>query len=181
MLLENQIKNIRHTRSSDQAKTYLIDDAQLTLNKLLAVQERELKEIDEQMVEEARHLNDFQASYQRLVDDFRESEVITKNAEQVIANAQASISRAQVLIQVNEQKLVAAKKRLEELEVSKKRVQEDLIARSSKLESLQALLSMKKFLSEEELGVQAWAEVERVRQHEIQRLRDQIHSLVEQD
>jgi len=40
-----------------------------------------------QMAEEARHLNDFQASYQRLVDDSRESEVITKNAEQIITNA----------------------------------------------------------------------------------------------
>ena len=43
------------------------------------------------MVEEARHLNDFQASYQRLADDSRESEVITKKAEQVIAKAQALI------------------------------------------------------------------------------------------
>ena len=85
------------------------------------------------MAKEARHLNDFQASYQRLVDDSREFEVITKNAEQVIANAQAAIAKAQALIQVNEQKLAAAKKKLE-LEVAKKQVQ-DLTARSSKLES----------------------------------------------
>ena len=45
------------------------------------------------MAEEARHLNDFQASYQRLVDDSRESEVVTKNAEQVIANAQQQLPR----------------------------------------------------------------------------------------
>ena len=50
--------------------------------------------MEEQMVEEARHLNDFQASYQRLVDDSRESEVITKNAEQVITTAQAAITKA---------------------------------------------------------------------------------------
>jgi len=53
------------------------------------------------------------------------------------------------LIQVNEQKLAAARKRLEELEVTKKRVQKDLTTRSSKLESLQAQLAMKRFLSEE--------------------------------
>jgi len=57
-----------------------------------------------------------------LVNDFRESEVITKNAEQVIANALAAIAKAQALIQVNEQKLAAAKKRLEKLEVAKKQV-----------------------------------------------------------
>ena len=89
------------------------------------------------MAEEARHLNDFQASYQRLVDDSRESEVITKNAEQVIANAQADIAKAQALIRVNEQKVVG-RKRLEELEATKKRIREDLATRSSKLESLQA-------------------------------------------
>ena len=45
------------------------------------------------MVEEAHHFNEFQASYQRLIDDFRKSEVITKNAEQAIANAQAAMLR----------------------------------------------------------------------------------------
>ena len=54
------------------------------------------------MAKETRHLNDFQASYQKLVDDSRESEVITKNAKQVIENAQAAIAKTQVLIQVNE-------------------------------------------------------------------------------
>ena len=119
------------------------------------------------MAEEARHLNDFQASYQRLVDDSRESEVITKNAEQVIANALAAIAKAQALIQVNKQKLTAAEKRLEELEAAKKWVQEDLTARSFKLESLRAQLATKKFLSEKELRVQVWAEVEKARQREI--------------
>jgi len=37
--------------------------------------------MEEQMVEEAHHLNNFQASYQRLVDDSRKFEVVTKNAE----------------------------------------------------------------------------------------------------
>jgi len=62
----------------------------------------------------------------------------------------------QALIQVNEQKLAAAaRKRLEELEAAKKRNQEDLTARSSKLEFLQAQLATKKFLSEKELRARA--------------------------
>jgi len=48
------------------------------------------------------HLNKFQASYQRLVDDSIEFEAITKKAEQVMANAQAVIAKAQAFIQVNE-------------------------------------------------------------------------------
>ena len=151
------------------------------LNKLLATQECERKKMEEQMTEEAHHLNDFQASYQRLVDDSRESEVIIKNTEQVIANAQAAIAKAQALIQVNEQKLTVARKRLEELEAAIKWVQEDLTARSSKLESLQAQLATKKFLLEEELRVQAQAEVEKARQREMQCLWDQIYSLAERD
>ena len=82
MLLENQIKNICHTRNSEQARAYLmlveqleiclkklrtlekanlVDEAWLMLNKLLAAQECERKEMEEQMAEEARHLIDFQA------------------------------------------------------------------------------------------------------------------------
>ena len=64
------------------------------------------------------HFDKFTASYHSLVDDARESEVITKNAEQDIPNAQAAIAKVQALIQVNEQKLAAAKKKLEELEVA---------------------------------------------------------------
>ena len=47
--------------------------------------------------------------------------------------------------------------------------------------SLQTQLPTKKFLLEEELRVQTWAEVEKARQHKIQRLRDQIHSLAERN
>jgi len=52
-----------------------------------------------------------------LVDDSRKSEVVTKNTEQVITTARASITKAQALIQLNEQKLVAARKRLEEKKI----------------------------------------------------------------
>jgi len=79
-----------------------VDEARLMLNKLVIAKERERKEMKEQMAEEARHLNDLQASYKKLIDDSRESEVFTKNAEQVIATAQVVIAKAQVLIQVNE-------------------------------------------------------------------------------
>jgi len=54
-----------------------------------------------------------------LVDDSRESKVITKNAEQVITTARAAIAKVQTLIRVNEEKLVAARKRLKELEAAK--------------------------------------------------------------
>ena len=60
-------------------------------------------------------------------------------------------------------------------------VQENLTAHVSRLESLQAQLAMKRFLSEEELRVQALAEAERARQHEMWRLRERIHSLAKQD
>ena len=85
------------------------------------------------------------------------------------------------MIQVNEEKLAAARKRLEELEAAKKLVQEDLTVHSSRLESLQMQLAMKRFLSEKKLLVQAWTEVEKARQHEMQHLRDWIYSLVERD
>ena len=113
-----------------------MDVARSMLSKLLTAQEHERKEMEEQMAEEAHYLHNFQVSYQKLVDDSRKFEVVTKNAEQVITTALVDITKTQALIQVNEQKLTAARERLEELEAAKKLVQEDLIAHSSKLESL---------------------------------------------
>ena len=74
------------------------------------------------------------------------------------------------MIQINEQKLVVARKRLEELEAAKKLVQEDLSAHSYKLKSLQVQLAMKKLFTEEELRIQAWAKVEKAHQYEMERL-----------
>ena len=51
----------------------------------------------------------------------------------------------------------------------------------SRLVSLQAQLAAKRFLSEEELRVQALMEVEKALQHEMHRLREQIRSLAKQD
>ena len=133
------------------------------------------------MDEEAHHLHNFQADYHRLVNDSKESEVVIKSTEQVITTAQASIAKAQALIEVNEQKLTVARKRLEELEAAKKQVQEDLAAHSSRFKSLQTQLVTKRFLSEDELQAQSWAEVEMTCQQEMQRLRERIYSLTEQD
>ena len=85
------------------------------------------------------------------------------------------------MIEVNEQKLAAARKRLKESEAAKKLVQEDLVAHSSRLESLQAQLATKRFLSKEELQAQALVEAERARQHEMHHLWEQIRSLAKQD
>ena len=123
MLLENQIENISHTGSPLQARAYLVlveqlgsylkelkalentssmVEARSTLSKLLAAQEHEEKEIEEQMSEEARHLQHFQTDYQRLVGDSKESEIVIQSAEQVIATSQITIARVQTFIEVNE-------------------------------------------------------------------------------
>ena len=88
VLLENQIGNIGHTGGPSQARACLmlveqlgsdlkelkslenagsVDEARTTLDKLLAAQEHEQKEMEEQIAEEARHLQHFQADYQRLM------------------------------------------------------------------------------------------------------------------
>ena len=60
-------------------------------------------------------------------------------------------------------------------------IEESLSIHSSRLESLRTQLATKKFLSEEELWVQALMEAEKARQHEMHRLREQIRSLANQD
>ena len=80
--------------------------------------------MEEQIAEEARHLQHFQADYQRLTGDSKESEIVIQSAEQVISTGQVTIARAQALIETNEQKLVAARKRLEELETARTQAEE---------------------------------------------------------
>jgi len=84
------------------------------------------------------------------------------------------------LIKIKEQKLAAARKRLEELENAKIQAEENLSAHSSWLESLQAQLAAKRFLPKEKLWVQAQMEAERACQHEMHHLREQIRSLAKQ-
>jgi len=79
-----------------------MDEARSTLSKLLAAQEHERKDMEEQIVEEACHLQHFQADYQRLVGNSKKSEIIIQSAEQVIATARITIARMQVLIEANE-------------------------------------------------------------------------------
>ena len=104
-----------------------------------------------------------------------------QSAEQVIITARATIAKAEALIKINEQKLATARKKLEELEAAKTQAEENLSTHSSRLESLRAQLAAKKFLSEEELRVQALMEAEKARQHEMHRLREQIRALANQD
>ena len=78
-----------------------MDEARSTLSKLLTAQEYERKEIEEQMAEEACHLQHFQADYQKLFGDSKESEVVIQSAEQIIVTAQITIAKAQALIEVN--------------------------------------------------------------------------------
>ena len=92
--------------------------------------------MEEQMAEEARHLNDFQASYQRLVDDSRKSKVITKDAEQVIATTQAAIVKTQALISGKWAEACCYQEKVGGARAAKKQIQENITSRSFKLESL---------------------------------------------
>ena len=64
-------KDLRNMESSN-----LVNDAQQVLSKLRATQEREWKEVKEQIAKQAHHLNDSKASYQNLTDDPQKYEFI---------------------------------------------------------------------------------------------------------
>ena len=96
MLVEHlgtYLKDLRNLESTNP-----VDNAQVVLNNLRAIQEHERKEVEEQIAEHACHLNDFKVSYQNLTDDLQRFEIVTKNAEGVITSARAAIAKAHVLI-----------------------------------------------------------------------------------
>jgi len=80
----------------------------------------------------------------------------------VIASTRAAIAKAQALIH-DEQKLANEKKKVEELEAAKSRVQ----VHTSKLGALQTQLAVEKVLSDEKLRVQGLVEVEEALQRDI--------------
>ena len=62
----------------------LVADAQRVSENLCANWEREQKEIEERIADEAHCLHDFKACYQNLTDDLQRSEIVTKSAEGMI-------------------------------------------------------------------------------------------------
>ena len=98
--------------------------------------------------------------------------IVTKNVESIITSSRAMIAKEQALIQDNEQKLMNKKKKMEEFEVAKSQVQQEINVHTSKLEALLAQLVARKLSSNEKLRFQALAEVEEARQRDIQCLKD---------
>ena len=177
LLVEQLGLNLRELRSLENAGSF--HEARETLNRLLAAQEQERREVEEKITERTRLLEGFQADHQKLAVESKESEMIMQAAKQAILDSRAAIARAEVLIVVNEQKLATSEMRLAELEAAKVQIEANLSVNSSELESLR--VQAKRFLSEEDLRAQALMEAEKARQHDIHRLREQIRSLANQD
>ena len=110
---------------------------------LHATQELERKEIEEWIAEYTHHIEDSRVSYHSLINDIHQSEVVSKIAEDVIASARVAITKTQALIQYHELKLANEKRKVEELETTKHRVQKELNGHSSELEALRTQLASK--------------------------------------
>jgi len=171
--------NLQELESLENAGSF--SEAQATLTRLLAAQERERQEAEAQIAAEIRDLEYSQAACQKLASDSKESELSVQSTEQVILRARDTIAKAEVVLALNEEKLVALKKELEEQRAATARAEESLSLQSSRVESLRMQLAARNFLSEAELRDRAIREAERTRQHEIHRLREQIRSLANQD
>ena len=116
-------------------------------------QEQEQKEIEEWIAECNRHIDNFRVSYQSLIDDIHQSKIVSKTMENVIASAYVAIAKAQFLIQDHKLKLTIEKRKVEELETTRHRVQKELDAHSSKLE---ALRTQRNFCPMRSLGLRLW-------------------------
>jgi len=177
LVVEQLGQDLRELRSLEDAGSF--HEAQETLNRLLAAQEQERREVEEKITDNTRLLESFRADHQRLAIESKESEMVIQAAKQAILDSRAAIARAEAMIILNEQRLVVSEKKLAELEAAKAQVEANLSVRSSELESLR--IQAQGFLSEADLRAQAIMEAEKARQHEIHRLREQIRSLANRD
>ena len=69
---------------------------------LLIKQKREQKEIEQRIAECTSHIDSSRVSYQSLIDDIHQSEIVSKTAEDIIASARKAITKAQAVIQDHE-------------------------------------------------------------------------------
>ena len=171
--------NLRELESLEDTGSF--GEAQATLTRFLADQERERQEAEAQIAAEVRHLEYSQAACQKLARDSKESELSVQSTEQVVLRTRDIIAKAEAVLALNEEKLVSLKKELEEQRAATARAEESLSLQSSKVESLRMQLAARNFLSEAELWDRAVMEAERTRQYKIHRLREQIRSLANQD
>ena len=171
--------DLRKLKSLDEANS--IHEAQVILDSLLAAQRQERQEVEMRIAEEVSNLERSQAECQKLIEDSGETELVMQTTELAITNARAAIAKAQAMLAVNEEKLVALKKKLEEQQAARAQAEESQSVHLSRLETLRAQLAEKPCLSEEELRVQAMMEAEKTRQHEMHRLRERIRSLPDRD
>jgi len=171
--------DLRELKSLDEADS--LHEAQVILDSLLAAQRQERQEVEMQIAEEVSNLERSQAECQKLIEDSGETELVMQTTELAITNARAAIAKAQAMLAVNEEKLVALKKKLEEQQAARAQAEESQSVHLSRLETLRAQLAEKPCLSEEELRVQAMMEAEKARQHEMHRLREHIRSLPDRD
>ena len=82
MLVEQLRSHLKEFKTLENAGS--VDEARITLSKLLTAQEHEQKEMEEQIAEETRYLQHFQADHQRLIGDSKESEIVKQSAEQLL-------------------------------------------------------------------------------------------------
>ena len=82
------------------------------LEDLCIKQERKRKEIEERIAECTRYIDSFRVSYQSLIDDIHQSEIVSKTVEDVIASTCLAIANVQALIQDHELKLANEKKKI---------------------------------------------------------------------
>ena len=81
VLIEQLGSCLKELKTLEKASS--MEEARSTLSKFLAAQEHERKEMEEQIAEEARHLQHFQADYRRLVGDSKESEIVIHSASKL--------------------------------------------------------------------------------------------------
>ena len=85
----------------NQERVSSVVNAQQVSEDLHIIQEWERKKIEERIAECTYHIDDSKISYQSLINDIHQSEIVFKTVKDIIASAYMAIAKAQALIQDN--------------------------------------------------------------------------------
>jgi len=143
--------------------------SQRVFEKFQSDQASRQEEFKRQVEEEARRVNEMKSSDENYQQDREMAQIRAQTAELSIRSAKESLAKVQLLLRSGEEALVKEHKTIAYIATRWEQLQQELVVRSSALENLQLQLATELSLSEDALQRKASAEVERVRQEEIEK------------
>jgi septal ring factor EnvC (AmiA/AmiB activator) len=151
--------------------------SQQVFAKMQADQAARQAEVQRLVEERAKRIAEMKSSDEAYQRDREMAARRAQAAEFGIAGAKESLAKIQALLQASEEALAKEKRAIAYLDARREHLQQELGTQSSELERMELQFAIEMSFSEEAMRVKALADVERIREEEIERTKGFIREL----